>query len=622
MRSSKLRSILLCILFSLGWTLTSEATAIKLERVEPMFWWAGMNNPSLQLLVHGENISQTDVTLDYPGVKLKRVTKVENPNYLFLTLILDKDVNPGSFPIYFKRGKKIIATYSYQLKKRSDNSRFRKGFDASDVVYLIMPDRFANGDPGNDSMSTVSEKANRNDPNGRHGGDIQGIIDHLDYLQALGVTAIWNTPLMEDNEPKTSYHTYAISDFYKIDARYGTNDDYARLAAEAKKRGIKLIIDIITNHSASAHWWMKDLPCSDWIHTFPKFTNSNHRKSTTNDPYVSKIDYKLNFDGWFDTSMPDLNQKNDLLLTYLIQNTIWWVEYADLGGVRVDTYPYNDKDAMAVYAGAIMDEYPNFNVVGETWLSTAAEISYWQEDATNHDGYNSKLPCVMDFSLLGAMTKAFNEEENWNSGLIRLYNSLAFDYLYPHPDNLFTFIENHDTDRMMSVLKGDIRKYKMLMSFLLTTRGTPQLYYGGEILMEGLKSDGDGVMRKDFPGGWKGDHRNAFTKEGRTQRENDAFDFLKKLLNYRKVNSVLQTGKLMHFVPQDNTYVYFRFNKEKTIMVILNNDEQNSKTLDCSRFAEAMDGFSSARNVMTGEKLDDISTISIPAKSAMILELN
>lgn len=622
MRSSKLRSILLCILFSLGWTLTSEATAIKLERVEPMFWWAGMNNPSLQLLVHGENISQTDVTLDYPGVKLKRVTKVENPNYLFLNLILDKDVNPGSFPIYFKRGKKIIATYSYQLKKRSDNSRFRKGFDASDVVYLIMPDRFANGDPGNDSMSTVSEKANRNDPNGRHGGDIQGIIDHLDYLQALGVTAIWNTPLMEDNEPKTSYHTYAISDFYKIDARYGTNDDYARLAAEAKKRGIKLIIDIITNHSASAHWWMKDLPCSDWIHTFPKFTNSNHRKSTTNDPYVSKIDYKLNFDGWFDTSMPDLNQKNDLLLTYLIQNTIWWVEYADLGGVRVDTYPYNDKDAMAVYAGAIMDEYPNFNVVGETWLSTAAEISYWQEDATNHDGYNSKLPCVMDFSLLEAMTKAFNEEENWNSGLIRLYNSLAFDYLYPHPDNLFTFIENHDTDRMMSVLKGDIRKYKMLMSFLLTTRGTPQLYYGGEILMEGLKSDGDGVMRKDFPGGWKGDHRNAFTKEGRTQRENDAFDFLKKLLNYRKVNSVLQTGKLMHFVPQDNTYVYFRFNKEKTIMVILNNDEQNSKTLDCSRFAEAMDGFSSARNVMTGEKLDDISTISIPAKSAMILELN
>ena len=600
---------------------SSFAGKIKLDHVEPMFWWANMTNPKLQVMVHGENISDCRVAIDYPGVTVERVIKTDNPNYLFVNLLIDKSAKAGTFDILFTNKGKTKATYNYELKQRRAGSADRKGFDTSDVVYLTMPDRFSNGNPDNDSVDGMNDKLDRANPDGRHGGDIQGIINHLDYLQELGITAIWNTPLMEDNMDKVSYHTYAISDFYKIDARYGSNEDYARLSAEAKKRGIKLIIDIVTNHSASAHWWMTDLPSKDWVHTFPEFTNSNHRKSTTNDPYVSKVDYDLNFNGWFDTSMPDLNQKNDLLLTYLTQNTIWWIEFADLGGVRVDTYPYNDKAAMAVYAGAIMAEYPNFNVVGETWLSTAAEISYWQEDALNHDGYNSKLPCVMDFSLLEAMTKAFDEKQNWNTGLIRLYNSLSFDYLYPHPENLFTFMENHDTDRMMTVLNGDMRKYKMLMSFLLTTRGIPQLYYGGEILMEGRKSDGDGVMRIDFPGGWEGDERNAFTKEGRTDRENEAFDFLKKLLNYRKDNPVLHTGKLKHFVPQDETYVYFRSNDEKTIMVIMNNDEEKSKTVDRKRFDEVMSGFTSAKNVMTDEKLNDISTIEVPAKSVMILEL-
>ncbi|MFA8433193.1 MAG: glycoside hydrolase family 13 protein [Marinifilaceae bacterium] len=618
MKKASIKQSLLVALFLLTTTFSALAGSVKLDRVEPMFWWAGMNNPELQLLVHGTNIADTKVEFTYPGVRLDKVTLVENPNYLFLNLIMDADVKPGSFKINFKKGKKVVASYNYELKARRKNSALRKGFDSSDVVYLTMPDRFSNGNPENDSVEGMEDKLDRENPDGRHGGDIQGIINHLDYLQELGITAIWNTPLMEDNEPKTSYHTYAISDFYKIDARYGTNEDYARLSAEAQKRGIKLIIDIVTNHSASAHWWMKDLPASDWVHPY---VQSNHRKSTTNDPYGSELDYQENFDGWFDRSMPDLNQKNDLLLTYLTQNTIWWVEFADLGGVRVDTYPYNDKDAMAVYAAAIMNEYPNFNVVGETWLSTAAEISYWQEDALNHDGYNSHLPCVMDFSLLDAMSKAFNEKENWNSGLIRLYNSLAFDYLYPHPENLFTFIENHDTDRMMTVLDGDMRKYKMLMSFLLTTRGTPQLYYGGEILMDGRKSDGDGVMRKDFPGGWEGDERNAFTKEGRTDRENEAFDFLKKLLNYRKVNPVLHTGKLMHFIPKDETYVYFRSNEEKTVMVILNNSEEQEKNLPTARFEEAMKGFTSAVDVMTGEKLTDLSQIKVAAKSARVLEL-
>tara|TARA_R110001583_G_scaffold1202_5_gene10071 strand:+ start:35175 stop:36998 length:1824 start_codon:yes stop_codon:yes gene_type:complete len=602
--------------------ISSFAGKIKLDHVEPMFWWTNMTNPNLQVMVHGEKISDCSVEITYPGVTVERVIKTDNANYLFINLLIDKSAKAGTFDILFTDKGKTKATYKYELKERRSGSADRKGFDTSDVFYLIMPDRFSNGNPDNDSVDGMADKLDRENPDGRHGGDIQGIINHLDYLQELGITAIWNTPMMEDNMPKVSYHTYAISDFYKIDARYGTNDDYARLSAEAKKRGIKLVIDIVTNHAASEHWMMKDLPTKDWIHIFPEFTNSNHRKTTTNDPYVAEVDYRKNFDGWFDTSMADLNQKNDLLLTYLTQNTIWWIEFADLGGVRIDTYPYNDTQAMAEYCNLIMDEYPNFNIVGETWLSSPADIAYWQKGTNNNDGYESGLPSVMDFPLMNAMHKAFDEKENWNEGLIRLYNSLASDYLYPDRDKLFTFLENHDTDRVMTIMNGDINKFKISLAFLLTTRGIPQLYYGGEIMMEGRKSDGDGVMRIDFPGGWEGDERNAFTQEDRTDLENEAFNFQKKLLNYRKNNPVLHTGKLKHFVPENDTYVYFRSNKEKMIMVLLNNSDEFAKTVDCKRFDEVMAGFTSATNVMTEEKLNDISTIEVPAKSVMILELN
>ena len=601
---------------------SSFAGKIKLDHVEPMFWWANMTNPNLQVMVHGEKISNCSVEITYPGVTVERVIKTDNANYLFINLLIDKSAQAGTFDILFTDKAKTKATYKYELKQRRSGSADRKGFDTSDVFYLIMPDRFSNGNPDNDSVDGMADKLDRENPDGRHGGDIQGIINHLDYLQELGITAIWNTPMMEDNMPKVSYHTYAISDFYKIDARLGTNDDYARLSAEAKKRGIKLVIDIVTNHAASEHWMMKDLPTKDWIHIFPEFTNSNHPKSTTNDPYVSEVDYRKNFDGWFDTSMADLNQKNDLLLTYLTQNTIWWIEFADLGGVRIDTYPYNDTQAMAEYCNLIMDEYPNFNIVGETWLSSPADIAYWQKGANNNDGYEAGLPCAMDFPLMDAMHKAFDEKESWNQGLIRLYNSLASDYLYPDRNNLFTFLENHDTDRVMTIMNGDINKFKMSLAFLLTTRGITQLYYGGEIMMEGRKSDGDGVMRIDFPGGWEGDARNAFTQEDRTDLENEAFNFQKKLLNYRKNNPVLHTGKLKHFVPENDTYVYFRSNKEKMVMVLLNNSDEFAKTIDCKRFNEVMAGFTSAKNVITDEKLNDISTIEVPAKSVMILELN
>ncbi|WP_372755636.1 alpha-amylase family glycosyl hydrolase, partial [Labilibaculum sp.] len=534
-----MRVFLISIVIVSFFSLNTFASKLKIERVEPMFWWVDMQNPNLQLLIHGDQISDYDVSLDYPGVKIERTIKTDKPNYLFVNLLVEKGTKAGKFDLVFSEKGKTKETYSYELKARKVDSANRKGYDTSDVMYLLMPDRFANGDPENDSVDGMVDKLDRENPDGRHGGDIQGIIDHLDYLEDLGITALWCTPLMEDNQPKVSYHTYAITDYYKIDARYGSNEDYVLLSAEAKKRGIKLIMDVVTNHCASSHWWMKDLPSSDWVHTFSEYTQSNHRKSTTNDPYVSQIDYKKNFDGWFVPTMPDLNQKNDLLVTYFAQNIIWWIEYADLQGIRIDTYPYNDKNGMATICKSIMSEYPQMNIVGECWLDTPAELAYWQKGTDNYDHFNSELPAVMDFSLYLSILKAFNEKDTWNEGFISLYNSLAQDYLYGDPYNLLVFAENHDTDHIMSVFKGDINKYKALMTFLATTRGIPQLYVGTEILLEGKKSDGDGKMRVDFPGGWEGDERNAFTVKGRTAKENEAFDYLKKLLNWRKKNPVI-----------------------------------------------------------------------------------
>ncbi len=620
MKNFKIISITLSFILLCG--ASSFAGKIKLDHVEPMFWWVDMANPRLQIMVHGEKISHCKVEINYPGVTVERIIKTDKPNYLFINLLVDKSTQVGTFDIRFTSRGKTKANYKYELKQRQNNSASRQGFNASDVVYLLMPDRFSNGNTDNDSVDGMADKLDRENPDGRHGGDIQGIINHLDYLQELGITALWNTPLMEDNQPKVSYHTYAMSDYYKIDARYGSNADYARLSAEAKKRGIKIIMDVVTNHCASAHWWMNDLPTKDWVHTFPEYTNSNHRKSTTNDPYVSKTDFEKNFNGWFDTSMPDLNQSNDLLVTYFAQNTIWWIEYADLGGIRIDTYPYNDKHGMAVICKSIVNEYPNMNIVGECWLETPAEVAYWQKDANNHDGFNSELPSVMDFSLYFAMTKAFGEKEGWNSGLIRLYNSLALDYLYPDTDNLFTFAENHDTDHVMSIFEGDINKYKNLMAFLLTTRGIPQLYVGTEILLEGKKSDGDGLMRVDFPGGWKSDKRNAFTKEGRTDKENEAFDFLKKLLNWRKENPVAYSGKLLHYIPENNTYVYFRSLADKKIIVIINKNDKEAE-LNLERFEEAIGSFGKGKNVLNGQMYDfTTSKIVLPANAPLILELN
>ncbi|HEX3006607.1 MAG TPA: glycoside hydrolase family 13 protein [Bacteroidales bacterium] len=575
----------------------------------------------MQLLVYGPSIADTRPSVDYAGITVANIQMTTNPNYLFITLHIEETTKPVKFNILFKKDKKIATSYEYQLLPRQEGSAERKSFSSADVIYLMMPDRFSNGNTANDSSLQVFEKAKRSDPNGRHGGDLQGIINHLDYLNDLGVTAIWNTPVQEDNMETYSYHTYAITDYYKIDPRYGTNADYKRLGDELHKRNMKLIMDLVPNHCGLNHWWMKDLPSADWVHQFPQFTRSNYRISAVTDPYASNIDKKINAEGWFDYSMPDLNQDNPLLLTYLAQNVIWWIEYAGVDGLRVDTYPYNDVDKAAKWLTAIRNEYPNLNVVGECWQHNAAEIAYWQTGARNADGFDSKLPSVMDFALTDALHAAFNEQDGWNTGLAKLYFSIGMDYVYPNPYSLMIFGDNHDMTRFANIIGNDIKKYKMAMAFLFTTRGFPQIYYGTEIMMTGDKGKGDGDLRKDFPGGWPGDTRDAFTSQGRTKVENDAFDFTRKLLNWRKQNPVIHSGKLVHFIPQDDCYVYFRYNHQKTVMVVLNNNNTEARTLDNARFAEMLKGFTKGHEVISGNNIDNLSSIEVAPKSAMIIEL-
>ena len=496
-------------------------------------------------------------------------------------------------------------------------------------MYLIMPDRFANGNPNNDSTADTVEKADRTNPGGRHGGDIQGVIDHLDYINDLGFTSLWSTPLLEDNEPVYSYHTYAQSDLYKIDSRFGTNEDYKRLASEMHKRDMKLIMDYVTNHWGSKHWMIQDLPTKDWIHYWENgekgFQRSSYRMSTQFDSNASQHDSHACMDGWFDTTMPDMNQSNPLLLKYITQNAIWWIEYADLDGFRVDTYSYNDKEAIAKWTKAIMDEYPNFNIVGEVWMHNQSQMAYWQKDSKVGaiDSFNSNLPSVMDFTLHDAVTVMFNEEEkwSWDKGMIRAYDNFTNDFLYPDINNILVFAGNHDTNRINEIYKSDINKYKLVMSLIATVRGIPQFYYGDEIGMLGDKNaKGDGDIRRDFPGGWQGDAINAFTAQGRTDSQNSYYNFTKKLFNWRKSKDVIHNGKTMQFVPQNNVYVYFRYNDSERVMVVLNNST-DAQSLELSRFAEMIKESKYGQEILSGKEIKFNGTLKVEAKSSMIIEL-
>ena len=599
----------------------------QIQRVEPSFWWKGMKNPELQILVYGKNIAQYQVELS-DKIEVKDLTKVDNPNYLFVT-VNTNEINTSEFKINLKKKGKTVYSYKYQLKERNSGSADRESFSSKDNFYLIMPDRFANGNPNNDTMPGVTEKANRNLPSGRHGGDLRGIINNLDYLENLGATAIWLTPVNEDNENNTTYHGYAQTDLYKIDPRYGTNEEYRELSRELNKRGMMLVQDYVTNHWGSKHWLIQDLPMKDWIHWFDEgqngFIRSNYKTTTQSDTNASQIDKKYALNGWFDSTMPDLNQANPLVLKYLTQNAIWWIEYAELGGFRVDTYPYNDKHGMAKWAKAITDEYPKFNIVGEAWLYSPAHMAYWQKDSkiAELDNYNSHLPSVMDFTLFSELPSAFKNKDSWDKGMVQLYGAFTNDFLYPDINNFLVFFENHDTERWNEIFDSNPDYYKMVLSIIATVRGIPQIYYGSEIGMRGSKPNGgDADIRRDFPGGWKDDPQNAFNPATQTPEQKVFYDFTAKLLNWRKGKEVIHSGKTTNYIPQDNVFVYFRYNDKEKVMVVINNDDKE-QSFNLKRFEESLGGITKGKDVITEEilNMNIDGKLTISPKSSLILEL-
>jgi glycosidase len=607
----------------LAWSILIQAHA-QINRVEPPFWWTAMKNPQLQLMIYGDQIAGSNVSINHLGVIVTSVSQLDNPNYLFIDLELTPGVLPGSFEIKLSKEEKVTGAYTYELKEREPGSASREGFNSSDVMYLIMPDRFANGDPSNDIVDDMKEKAlNRDDRTGRHGGDLKGIINHLDYLSEMGLTAIWLNPVLENDQEQTSYHGYSTTDFYKVDPRLGTNEQYKKLGMLAREKGIKLIMDMIFNHCGSEHWWMRDMPSHDWINYYPDFVLTNHRRTVNQDPYAAEADRKIMLDGWFVESMPDLNQRNPFMANYLIQNSIWWIEYIGLAGIRMDTYPYPDKHMMAEWNRRVLEEYPDFNIVGEEWSLNPGLVSYWQKGQQNGDGYQGNLPSLMDFPLQHALTTSLlgKSEEWWNDDWVTLYNALASDFLYPDPYNLVIFPDNHDMPRFYMQVGMDVDLYKLGITYILTTRGIPQIFYGSEILMTHTESNDHGHIRKDFPGGWQGDETSGFTGEGLTEKEREMQVFFKTLLNWRKYNPVIHSGKLIHFAPEDAVYVLGRYNKDKAVMIVLNKN-RNPIELAPWRFRELIKDHITGTDILSNKSFDLTKDLKLPPVTPLILELN
>jgi len=604
-----------CLVLAMG----TSAQIPALERVEPMFWWVGMHNPNLQLIVHGDHITDRKVELSYPGVKLVAVHKVENPDYLFVDLRIFSSTVPGTFPIKFvKVGEKVI-TYNYDLKKRNTSPDRAQGVTSKDLIYLIMPDRFSNGDVSNDSFPNMREKGiHRDSMFSRHGGDLQGIMNHLDYLKDLGVTAIWLTPAIENDEPHASYHGYAVTDHYKIDPRYGTNALYKQFVEKCHAMGLKVVMDLVHNHAGTEGYTISDMPMKSWVHQWPKYTKSNFRDAAVMDPHASPADRKQMLDGWFDHRMADMNENNPYVQNFLTQNHIWWVEYSGVDGFRLDTYPYNDADYMSKWAVDVKSEFPHLSIFGETLVWSAANQAFFSEGNTVNRGFDTHLPGVTDGVWKEAVYEALNGKEGWTDGVNRLYSVMAQDFLYKDATKNTIFLDNHDMSRFLSVVGEDINKYKSGMAMLMTMRGVPQMYYGDEILMKNF-SNPDGLVRADFPGGWKADSVNKFTAKGRTAAENDAFNYVRKLANYRKNTTALQTGKLMQFIPAKGIYVYFRYDDKKTVMVVYNSGDKEQSTTT-ARYAERIKGAKTAKNVITDEVVN-LSDLTIPGKSTLVLEL-
>lgn len=600
----------------------SAAPAAKpagIQRIDPTFWWVGMKNPKLQLLVHGAGIGQSQVSLQYDGVTLENTQALENPNYLLVNLNISAQAKPGQLTLEF-RGPKTIR-YKYELRARTTPQDPTKvqGLSTADFVYLLMPDRFANGDPRNDNIRGMKAPAvARDSMYSRHGGDLKGIEQHFDYLKQLGVTAIWPTPVVENDQPKASYHGYALTDHYAVDRRYGTNADYVAFVQNAHRQGLKVVHDVVLNHMGTQGYLVQDMPAKDWFHQWPSFTRSNFRDAAFNDPYAAAADRKQFGEGWFDTTMADLNQSNPLVSTYLIQNFIWWVEYTGLDAYRIDTYSYSDRKFLMDWGKAVLDEYPKLGMFGETWVQGTQQQAYFARNVLPEiDGFKSNLPGVTDFQSQYAINEALTRDAGWTEGINRLYYTLQADWLYEDPMRNVVFLDNHDLSRFFSVVGEDLAKYKMGLAWLLTTRGIPQLYYGTEVLMKNY-SNPDGKVREDFPGGFPGDKKNLFVS--RSGAEAEAFNYVSKLAQYRKSHPALHAGQYQHFIPQDGVYTYFRYSDAGTVMVVMNSGK-DERTLDLARFAERLKGFSSGVEVTTDAVISDLKTLKVPGRTAWVVEL-
>ena len=611
----------------------ADASAEQVTRVEPLSWWTGMKMP-LQLLVQGESISEYDVTIEGgKGVSVVKINKADSPNYVFVDVNIAANAQPGTYYIVFSKDGQSFK-YPYEIAAREAGSAERTSFTTADMIYLIMPDRFANGDTTNDSTDDTDDKYARNELFGRHGGDIQGIIDHLDYISDLGATAIWCTPLLEDNQPEHSYHGYACTDYYHIDSRFGTNDLFKEYVNKAHEKDIKIIMDIVPNHAGSAHWWMKDTPFKDWYHVFDTYTGSNIAFSTNMDPNASKKDLYIQESGWFDRSMVDMNLDNPYVLRYFQQWAIWWVEWSGLDGFRVDTYPYNEKDPMSEWCAAVMNEYPDFNIVGECWTASIPQLAYWQGGNANKDGFNSNLKSVMDFPLHDALRAGLNEDwGGWGQGMVRVYDILSHDFLYHDLSNMMIFPGNHDTDRLGDALRKNPARVKIAMAMMATMRGYPQIFAGDELMFTSCDlSMGHGGLRVDFPGGWPGDEMDLFSAEGRAKATKntdgltvpkgqaaDLFNYVSHLFQWRKTKEVIHNGKTMHFITRDNTYGYFRYNDTDVVFVYVNNSPE-SKNVPWTYYSEISEGLKGGVNVVTGEQCDVSDATVVPSQSILIVE--
>lgn len=612
-------TLILLIVFLFSWGGGQTARAMEIKKVAPSFWWAGMKNPELQILLYGEDLALSDVSVSGEGIYLKETVRQDNPNYLLLYLDLS-EAKAQTFQILLKNGKKKLQI-PYELKSRVRRGEDVKGFTSEDVLYLIMPDRFANGNPENDVIDGMREKKmDRADSFARHGGDIQGISNHLDYIADLGVTAIWLNPTQENDMESGSYHGYAITDYYQIDRRFGSNEDFCALVEKAHEKNLKVVMDMIFNHCGSENYLFKDKPSKDWFNYRSNYVQTSFKTASVMDIHASAFEKKIATDGWFTSVMPDFNQRNRHVARYLIQSSIWWIEYAGINGIRQDTHPYADFDFMSQWCKEVLDEYPYFNIVGETWLNSNVLVSYWQKDSKLAAPQNSNLPTVMDFPLQALMNQAFDEETGeWGGGLYKLYDYQTQDLVYANPMNLLTFLDNHDTSRFAQTdeMAKNLKRYKQAMVFLLTTRGIPQIYYGTEILMIGDKGKGDGDLRKDFPGGWQGDTRNCFAKNGRTALENEAFEFTRQLLNWRKGNQVIGKGSLKHYSIQNGVYVYQREFNGKSVVVIMNGTD-DSKELDLAPYQEILPR-ENTLDILTGKDVNLSGKLRLNGRENLIL---